>query len=68
MELTEEEKDVIVVNSYTMNVITNTMQWHKKQTLILGCITGEPWQGSIHASVFCHPLGKLHMVLTTFLQ
>lgn len=68
MEVTEEEQDAIVVNSYTKSIITNTMQWHKKQTLILGCVTGELWQESVHASRFCHLLGKLHAVLTTLLQ
>lgn len=68
MEVTEEEKVAIVVNSYTMHIITNVMQWHEKQTLVLGCITGDSWQGSIHASRFCHPLGKLHAVLTTLFQ
>lgn len=34
----------------------------------LGCVTGELWQGSVHASRFCHPLGKLHAVMTTLLQ
>lgn len=65
MEVMEEEKGAIVVNSYAMHIITNMMQW---QTLILGCITGDLWLESIHAGRFCHPLGKLHAVLTTLFQ
>lgn len=68
MEVTEEEKDAIVGDSYTVSIITNTMRWHRKQTLILGCVTGEFWQESVNACRFCHLLGKLHAVLTTILQ
>jgi len=68
MEVTEEDKDAIVVNSYVTNIITDTMQQHKKQAVILGCVTGEPWQENICACGFYHLLGKLHVVLTTLLQ
>lgn len=35
MEVTEEEKDMIVVNSSTISIITNTMQWQEKANTYL---------------------------------